>query len=72
MSNAIVTPAIVKVFPAIPHPHPDVKSLHTTMLALKEAVEVLTKQRGNPSNSSVVWNDLVALGIVNAAQVPTK
>lgn len=54
-------------FPAIPEPRADLVALHTSVMALKENVEILTGQRGAPP---VTWDDLVRLGVVNAADVP--
>lgn len=59
-------------FPSIPHPRPDTNSMHATVVALKENVEVLTNQRGNPSSSAIKWSDLVTLGLIDPSQVPSK
>lgn len=68
MSNALAP----KVFPAIPHPKPDTESHNKVLLALKESVETLTRQRGNPENSVITWADMVALGVIDKSQIPSK
>jgi hypothetical protein len=40
-------------------------------MALKELVEQLSGQRGQPLNVAVTWQDLVRLRIVEPKQVPT-
>lgn len=57
---------------SIPEPTDDVRSLRASVLALKEVVELLTRQRGFPIDSVVTWKDLVRLGKVEPGQVPTK
>jgi hypothetical protein len=59
-------------YPAIPNPSADPVALRSTGIALKETVETLTLQRGNPLNAAVTWQDLVNLGLITAAQVPVK
>lgn len=61
---------MAQVYPAIPDPSSDVDSLRITALAVKEGLEIITRQRGDRGNSAVTWNDLLALGIVTAAQIP--
>jgi len=46
-------------FPAIPEPQPDVQELYNTVLALKQAVEMLTSQRFPINNAAVTWQDLL-------------
>lgn len=58
--------------PGIPYPNPTIESLLTTVLALKEAVEVLTNQVGDPGNSALTYNKAVAFGLIKATQIPTK
>lgn len=56
---------------AIPHPEATLHSLQNSVIALKEAVEVmLSDGRGLPRDTTVTWSDLVRLGIVKADQVP--
>lgn len=57
-------------YPAIPEPQAEINSVRDTAAALKETVEVLTQQRGTRSLSAVTWQDLLALGLVTADQVP--
>lgn len=57
-------------YPAIPDPVTSVDSLRDTTIAIKEAVEILARQRGDRSTSAVTWQDLLALGLCSAAQVP--
>lgn len=53
---------------AISEPTVDPKSLRATTASLKEAVEVISGQRG--SSPFVTWEDLVRLNIVSEADVP--
>lgn len=55
--------------PAIPEASQDVRSLQAAVLALKEAVEILSGQRRGVS-ALVKWDDLVRLGIVDRSDVP--
>lgn len=59
-------------YPAIPDSSTDPIALRNTDLAIKETIEILTRQRGNPLYAAVTWNDLVNLGLITAAQVPPK
>lgn len=56
--------------PAIPEPVATTHSLYNTVMALKEAVEVLQNQRGPGENAAVIWRDMVALGLIDANAVP--
>lgn len=57
--------------PSIAVPTLDVRSLHTTVEQIKEAVEVMHGQRGVDRLQEVVrWRDLVDLGLIAANQVP--
>lgn len=60
----------VPKYPAISEPTVDGASLRESVLSLKEGVEMLTRQRGDPIASAVTWADLVALGIVKVSDVP--
>lgn len=62
-------PRIPNKYPGIPEPTLDVQSLYNTVLALKEAVEVLTNQRVG-ALPPVTWLDLVRLKIVTEADIP--
>lgn len=55
---------------AIPHPTNDLASISMTVLALKEAVEQLSAQRGHSDNHAVTWADLKRLGLVKPGQEP--
>lgn len=58
-------------FSSIPMPDNTVEGNRQTLLALKEAVEILTRQaRGDIRSSAVTWNDLIDTGVVAADQVP--
>lgn len=57
-------------YPAIPEPFAEINSVRSTSAALKEAVEILTQQRGSRANSAVTWQDLVNLGLIQPSQVP--
>jgi hypothetical protein len=59
-------------YPAIPAPTLDPKSLRDSILATKQAFEIHSHQSGPPLNAAVTWSDLVALGLITAAQVPLK
>lgn len=56
-------------YPSIPEPSQDIRSLQASVLALKEAVEMLTGQRRG-AQPVVTWDDLVRLGVVGQADVP--
>ena len=60
----------VPKYPAINEPTVDGASLRESVLSLKEGVEMLTRQRGDPIASAVTWADLVALGLIEASDVP--
>lgn len=57
-------------YPGIPQPIADVNNLQVAASATKEAVEILTRQRGDRSLSAVTWQDLLALGLITASQIP--
>lgn len=48
-------------FAAIPQPTHSIPSLVESVIALKEAVEVLARQRGDTDKSAVTWGDLKEL-----------
>jgi len=39
-------------------------------MAMKEAVESLSGQRGGPDDVAVTWGDLLDLGLISIDQVP--
>lgn len=55
--------------PAIPEASQDARSLQAAVLALKEAVEILSGQRRG-AQRPVTWDDLVRLGVVEEGDVP--
>lgn len=57
-------------YPAIPEPIAEINSVRSSTAAIKEAVEILTQQRGNRANSAVTWTDLVNLGLIPASKIP--
>lgn len=59
-------------FPAIPDPNTQPESLRQAVQALKEAVEILSAQRGSKANAAVTWQDLVDLGVILPTQVPRQ
>lgn len=59
-------------YPSIPEPTTDPVSLRDSVLALKQAFEIHSHQRGVAAQAAVTWEDLVALGLITAAQVPLK
>lgn len=56
---------------AVPEPTEDPKSIHETVMALKQNVEVLTQQRKPKSASAVTWQDLLDLELITPDQIPT-
>jgi len=56
--------------PTIPEPTEDVRSLRTTVAALKELVEVMAGQRGAPVDAVPTWGDLINLGLVTKSRIP--
>lgn len=61
----------VKRYPPIPEPSLDPEALRRSDLALKETVEIMTGMRGNRADAVVTWQDLVDLGFIVPAQIPT-
>lgn len=57
-------------YPGIPQPVAEINSVQATSQATKEAVEILTRQRGDRSLSAVTWQDMLALGWITPAQIP--
>jgi hypothetical protein len=56
--------------PAVPEPYENLASLRASVMALKEAVEMLMAQRGTRHDAAVTWADLLQLGLVKPDQVP--
>jgi hypothetical protein len=54
----------------IPDPHENLASLRSTVLALKELVEMLAGQRGQAYDVAVTWQDLLDLQLVNKDDIP--
>lgn len=65
---------MARVIPGIPEPSLTIASHQIVILALKEAVEILAKQRDPKQipHAAVTWQDLVDLGLVGPEQVPRK
>jgi len=61
---------VAQTYPGIPEPVAEINSVRATAASLKEAVEILARQRGNRASSAVMWNDLLALGLITASQIP--
>ena len=57
-----------KRLPRIPAPEQNISSLHRTVTALKEAVEVLSRQRGDKLDSAVTIEELYRYGIPEVQQ----
>lgn len=57
-------------YPSIQEPTTDNESLRLAILALKEAFEILSQQRGSRLNGAVTWQDLVDLELISASDVP--
>lgn len=55
---------------SIPDPITDVRSLQTTVMALKELVETLAGQRGKAYDAAVTFADLVQLGLISDPDIP--
>jgi len=55
--------------PPVPQPLADLASLQVTVLQLRQGVENLGGQRGEPLDRAVTLHDLVRLGVVTADQV---
>lgn len=61
----------MRKFPGIPEPAANLDALLNTAQSTKAALEtILGQRRGSRRDSAVTWADLVALGIVEEAQVP--
>ena len=58
-------------YPPIPTPNTDPEALRRADLALKETIEIMTGQRGNPGDAMVTWQDLVNLGLIVPTQIPS-
>jgi len=61
---------VFKTKSSIPEPLPDLESLYATVVALKQAVEILSNMRGLPTSAAVTWGELVKLEVVTSLQVP--
>jgi len=59
-------------YPSIPNPTRDPANLQDVCTLLKQTVETVTNQRGDPGNSMVSWNDLVRLGLITPNAVPRR
>ncbi len=57
-------------YPAVPDPSLKVESLRDSVLALKQAFEIHSAQRGKRLDAAVTWQDLVDLGLIDLADVP--
>lgn len=57
---------------AIPEPTADPYDLLEVVKALKQSVEVLTRQRKPVAAGAVTWHDLVALKLITPDQVPLR
>lgn len=58
-------------YPSIPEPTGDPKTDLEVLRSLKEAVELLMRQRGSNMDSAVRVQDLVDLGLIQSSQAPT-
>lgn len=56
-------------FRAIPSPSTDVQSLHRTVEALREVVEMLTRQRGDETVWPPTISELRRIGVIGASIV---
>ena len=53
---------------AVPSPQPNTSQVYVTALALKENIELLTGQRGNPDSRVITVGELVRLGVITKEQ----
>ena len=60
----------VPKYPAVSEPTTDGASLRESVLNLKEGVEMLTRQRGDPIASAVTWADLSRWGLLTLPTYP--
>jgi len=58
--------------PQIPEPNTTIPSLHTTALALKSAVDVISGAVGPKEQRAVTFVDLVNMGLITMDQIPEK
>lgn len=56
----------------IPEPTSEPRSLLDAVKALKEAVETMTGQRGDPLDQTVTYRDLVRLKLLDPRMVPQR
>ena len=56
--------------PSFTQPRPDVDTLTKAATECKEALEVMTGQRGDIEAQAVTWGDLIRLGLAKPWQVP--
>ena len=54
---------MVAKYPAIPAPTAEVHALRSSSISIKETVEILSRQRGDPQHSAVTFEDLITMGI---------
>ena len=60
-----------RIQPTIPEPYEDVRSLRASVMALKELVEILAGQRGDPTDAVPTWQDLIDTGIITKSRIPS-
>lgn len=63
---------ITNNYNAVPEPLADVESLRQAVRALKETVEILTRQRQPVTAACVTWQDLVDLKLIPKTKLPTR
>jgi hypothetical protein len=59
-------------YPSIPDPIATPESLRQSVTQLKEAVEILTRQRKPITAGAVTWQDLLDLELITLEQVPRR
>lgn len=57
---------------AIPEPMPNLESMRASITALKQAIEILTRQRKPITAGAVTWQDLLDLDLITPDQVPAR
>lgn len=59
-------------YTSIPIPIANVHSLTESVSAVKQTIDVLVGNTRNKNATAVTWDDLVALGLITADQIPTS
>lgn len=57
-------------WPGISHPEMELASIHSTVLLLVDAMQLLQGQTGGRYDVAVTWGDLLELGLITEEQIP--